>query len=1186
MSDKPSSTQIPESIGRYQVISQLGAGGMGHVYRVMDPINQKVIALKVLKVTYPRALHYFKREFRAVAMLSHPNLVNLYDLYEENGKYFYTMELVDGYEISHYINQQDVYGKRLDPGFLCQSARLERIFHSFVQLLQALDYLHSFGCIHRDIKPSNILVDRKGKVRLVDFGIIKEDIPGGEGQSLSQVFGTATYFSPEQSISSRVTSATDIYATGVVLYEMLTGAPPFEGTQEEISEKHRNATPKYILELLPHTHEKLAFACHEMLAKEPTSRPSARELLEFLGVSISENNTGKLSEFIGRNHEREVLHQALSDLSKSNMGRLVLMEGEEGVGKQACIEAFCQEARLFNASCFQATCVKRDHVSYRGIDTIIERLAEAYRKQIAKVLRRLPTRERGGLLRAFQFLAELLPSEFHPKNDDEDTGPSLGLFTLLKQLSDQRQLVLVIEQLHHADDDTLDLIEDLLSSGRFPPVMMLVSVCPERVAPNSRLSNFLEFLSTHQCALHIQLSPFSLEEVAEMVQQQLNNQEPGLIEYVYEQTNGIPRFVLEMLRYFKKNQSLDPFHELISKKIDQLPKPARRILAVLCLSEVPIYEGVLEKACELSPADVDEGILILNSEGLIRAETQDDGKMYFMGAHVKLMEVARNNLSPGRIPVIHERIAMALQQTRGKADQIEYHWIRANQPQKATDFAIEAAKIAREENRHEDAADMFLLALKGISDPTVLIQMRVDFADSLARAGRYLEAAQTIDALNEISQGEAARWRARKYQLYLMAGEVSDLIQQQHQLSDKARVNLADLLMPLRPQNARTILGDIDSPTLALLVRISYLCGTHSELAIDEAKKTIAKLPKDLENKNLICSYAIAQSQISQATGQIQEALDWINRGLTTRYPHDKHYDISHLRLLHLRSLYNLLLGHVYEAKKTARELLIQVRSRGLRGLRASACTLLAWVHLEAGELMAAEQLLAESDRCRRSHPKTIYHVFQSITRARQSLHSGQIVQVLNRLREIRRDAELQSFLERRDIALDFALLHTRACAIAALKEHYGIEQIQEQLTGSLAFPTRQLFDQARQTLARAIPRPIGWLFIFETMSYLLVGDFKAITERVNATLGTPDKASLLNPVQQAIAWFLYALVRLQQGEDERSSTQQALMLLRRAGAAHPPEAQVFKQISRKLIAQRGSGQPLPSLGDAPFIQN
>ena len=340
-------TNLPESIGRYQVLSQLGTGGMGHVYRVYDPVNQKDLALKELKFSYPRALHYFKREFRAVASLSHPHLVNLYDLYHENERYFYTMELVEGQDIYHYVNQNNQV--ITDPQVLTQSDRLERIFQSFTQLMQALEYLHSHGCIHRDIKPANILVDRRGKLRLVDFGVIKEEIPGGEGQSLSQVFGTSTYFSPEQSLSSRVTSATDIYAAGVVLYELLAGITPFEGTHDEVCEMHRNQPPTPLLEKVPQTHERLAWVCHEMLAKEPARRPSAREILELLNVPIIDTQTQGLTEFIGRRSEREALHRALDDV-RQGQGRMVIFEGEEGVGKQACIEAFCQEARLFDAS--------------------------------------------------------------------------------------------------------------------------------------------------------------------------------------------------------------------------------------------------------------------------------------------------------------------------------------------------------------------------------------------------------------------------------------------------------------------------------------------------------------------------------------------------------------------------------------------------------------------------------------------------------------------------------------------------------------------------------------------------------------------------------------------------------------------------------------------------------------------
>ena len=213
----------PKNIGRYIVRSELGSGGMGDVYRVWDPETRRELALKVLKFSYPRALHYFKREFRAVASLSHPNLVTLYDLHFDGEQYFYTMEIVDGTDLYVYVNGHNRIVS--DAAILCAPARLDRVRRTVIQLLRGLAFLHHNNRVHRDIKPSNILVDQQGRVSLVDFGIVKELIPGGEGQSLSQVFGTSTYFSPEQSLGSNVGPAADLYSVGVVLYELLCGTP-------------------------------------------------------------------------------------------------------------------------------------------------------------------------------------------------------------------------------------------------------------------------------------------------------------------------------------------------------------------------------------------------------------------------------------------------------------------------------------------------------------------------------------------------------------------------------------------------------------------------------------------------------------------------------------------------------------------------------------------------------------------------------------------------------------------------------------------------------------------------------------------------------------------------------------------------------------------------------------------------
>ena len=146
--------------GRYEIRQSLGGGGIGDVFHVWDPVRRRDLALKVLKFTYPRALHYFKREFRAIARLRHPNLVTLYDLHVEDGHYFFTMELIDGVDLYVHVNESNAIIE--DPRQLTAPNRQARIRRAFVQLLRGLGYLHGAGCVHRDLKPSNVMVDRDG----------------------------------------------------------------------------------------------------------------------------------------------------------------------------------------------------------------------------------------------------------------------------------------------------------------------------------------------------------------------------------------------------------------------------------------------------------------------------------------------------------------------------------------------------------------------------------------------------------------------------------------------------------------------------------------------------------------------------------------------------------------------------------------------------------------------------------------------------------------------------------------------------------------------------------------------------------------------------------------------------------------------------------------------------------------
>ncbi|HVZ15765.1 MAG TPA: serine/threonine-protein kinase [Terriglobales bacterium] len=263
---------VGDVIGEYEVIGELGAGGIGKVYKVRHSISHRVEALKLLRpdqLEHPEMADRFVKEIRVLASLNHSNIASLHTAFRHDDVLLMTMEYVEGETLAH----------RLHHGKVDMWTGLTYIS----QVLQALLYAHERGVIHRDIKPSNIMIAAHNRIKLLDFGLAVSELDTERSRSGS-IVGSLHYMSPEQVRGLKVDARSDLYSVGVTLYELLTGQLPIRGnSQYEIMDGHLRQIPIPPRELNPSIPADLAGLVMMAMRKEPGERiASAQEFLRQL----------------------------------------------------------------------------------------------------------------------------------------------------------------------------------------------------------------------------------------------------------------------------------------------------------------------------------------------------------------------------------------------------------------------------------------------------------------------------------------------------------------------------------------------------------------------------------------------------------------------------------------------------------------------------------------------------------------------------------------------------------------------------------------------------------------------------------------------------------------------------------------------------------------------------------------
>ena len=262
--------------GRYELEDLCGSGGMSSVWRAHDRLLDRKVALKILHRRYGEDAEYverFRREARAVARLSHPNIVTVIDRGEEGDRQFIVFEFVDGENLKEVVERRG-------------PLPVDEAVEVGLAIARGLAFAHEQGIVHRDVKPQNVLMNGDGRAKVTDFGIARSlDVVRGVTQT-GTVLGTSNYIAPEQASGERVDAQSDVYSLGCVLYELLTGDVPFDGENfVAVAMKHLHEPAPSVLERRPETPPGLADAVARALAKDPKERITMPELVAELAAA-------------------------------------------------------------------------------------------------------------------------------------------------------------------------------------------------------------------------------------------------------------------------------------------------------------------------------------------------------------------------------------------------------------------------------------------------------------------------------------------------------------------------------------------------------------------------------------------------------------------------------------------------------------------------------------------------------------------------------------------------------------------------------------------------------------------------------------------------------------------------------------------------------------------------------------
>lgn len=778
---------FPE-VGRFIPRRKLGSGGFGAVYEAYDSDQQIVLALKVLTQKDPASLDRFKREFWVLRELDHPNLIKLYQLFQDDDCWFFTMQLVRGSGFLEHVTEP------VRPG------GVNPLRPALLQLCRGVHALHRAGKIHRDLKPDNVLVNHEGTVILIDLGMARELGPGPIQQSVA-IIGSPHYLSPEQGCGGSLTEATDWYSVGVILFEALTGSYPFDGEIADIIQRKLSTPAPEPVEVRPGIPEDLNTLCSDLLQRDPQLRPVGTDILRRLGEIPTESKRfapgPNRQVFVGREDLLGRLSELFTTTQHSNACILANIRGTSGIGKSTLIREFQQ--RLVNewpgVVVLAARCHESARVRFKALDILIDKLAAYLKTLLPMEVKALLPRDVPSLVRLFPAMKQVetiarVRLGGSPMVDSQELREWAfeALMDLLGRLGAMKPLVISIDDLQWGDKDSVAFFRHILMDNSPVRLLMLTS-------HRSEDADSSPFLQAYNALLH-ESRPTANVEVVDLEVGKLSSQEAfqlarrllprGLegdgrtLASIVGESGHIPFLIAEFTRYAavcieREHEPHFTIDEVIRQRIAILPAAAKQLLNIVAIAGQPVGETAACKAARLE-ADDFPGLQSLVAESLARVRETPEGRE-LETYHDRYREVVLNALVPELRQEAHLGLATALAELPAPDPAfVATHFRLAGQNEQAAKYFLAAAQNASAAYAFDQASEFYRLALNlGAFPIDEHLHLARLHGEALVQAGRGRDAAEVFRRAAEKAQSmEQLDFQRRAAEQLLRTGDLNE----------------------------------------------------------------------------------------------------------------------------------------------------------------------------------------------------------------------------------------------------------------------------------------------------------------------------------------------------------------------------------------------------------------------------